>query len=567
MTVEWTATGETEPRIIDASDWPGSETLRKQVLAAFHVKTQSGAWGSDQTVTPNVEKARMLLGALEAAGVTCFSQVRHTVIEDVLQTLGTARDWRETTAAGFERSLRSWMGLIPVLPSTTRSSLRWSKQLHATLDSGSRDFLTREQFDELQAAAQQVVESAVERIERYYEMALAGADLGSWRDCNPRSPERLQAALHGLLTGGEAMHPSRWRDYASMRVKAVGGCSHLNWLAPSPTEALAMVTLVMCAEGWNMSDIGSLRIASRAAGAGDEADYLTMSTSKPRRGPSRAHYTALFESGTEASSAHWVSLITRATHPIREHVRLQGVVDDHLILYSGAVGNPGAEADRRRVLGSVSWGVPDANTTRKRASWVPDSVGRLDFQMLHRTFETVINVGSVNNTLNTFFNDYMRNNPEVMKEARRIHAQGAQMGFDASAERFHLGITPIADASPKVLSGKSDTATVACEDITHNPITGAPCTESFMACLACPNAVVTPRHVPRLAYLWQALEDRRSAFTARVWESYRPHYLRLDDFLRTEVRLDEEGIKRTARTASQDDKSEVRRLLKGEYDA
>ncbi|MFV0633366.1 hypothetical protein [Demequina sp.] len=569
MTVEWIATGETKPRIIDVSGWPGSETLRKQALAAFHLKTRSGVWGSPDTVKGDLGKARVLLGALDASGVTDFRQVKDTVLDGVLEALAAERGWKESTGALYERSFKSWMELVPELPGSARGFLRWSKQLHAVIDSGSRDFLTREEFYELQVAAQQVVESAVERIERNYEMALAGADLGSWGDYGAGSLERLQASMYEVLTGGEGMNRGRWSYYRRSGELANSPGRPLNWIAPTANEALAMITLVMCSEGWNLSDITTLRVTSRAAGAGDEADYLTMSTSKPRRGPSRAHYTALFESGTEASSASWVSLITRATHPIRESARLQGVTSDHLIIYAAKLGKPGDEAERRRVVGEVSWGAPAAYAARKRANetWVPASVSGLNFQVLHRTVETVINVGPINNTLSTFVNDYMRNNPEAMKAAQRVHAQGAQMGFDASAERFHLGITPIADASPEVLSGKSDTATVACQDITHNPITGAPCTESFMACLACPNAVVTRRHLPRLAYLWQALEDRRSAFTARVWESYRPHFLRLDGFLRTEVRFDDDDIKRTARTASRDDKSEVRRLLKGEYDA
>jgi len=564
LTLEWTAESETKPRVIDVSDWPGSPLLRQQMLTAFHEKTKDD-WRSPETVDSHIARARPLLGGLEAAGVADFSQVSRHVLDGALGGLARDRNWSATHAAGVERSVRAWVADVPELPDTTRTYLRWSKQLHAKVDSGAREYLTKEQFVELREAAQQVVAKAVERVEAAYEDSLGGAELGSWRDHEDGSDERFRAALYGILTGGEDMSTNRWAPYATMRT--TGGSTLVNWFAPTPSEALAMVTLVICNEGWNLGVVDRLRVASSAAGAGEDDDYLTMGITKARRGPNRAHSTALFESGDDASSASWVSMIQRATHPVREWLRHRGVDEDHLILFGSHPGREGSQAQIRRVHGEVSWGAPTTHYSRQRAAWVPDKIGILNFQVLHRTYQTVINPVRVHNTQATHFQDYLGRNPEQKARAMRIAAQGAQMGFDASGERFTLTLTPLVAATPEVLDGTNDTATAACKDITHNPITGQPCTESFMACLACPNAVVTLQHVPRLAYLWQALEDRRSAFTAGVWEPYRPHYLRLYAFLRNKVRLDDDGIKAKARLASKTDKAHVRRLLKGEYDA
>ena len=52
-----------------------------------------------------------------------------------------------------------------------------------------------------------------------------------------------------------------------------------------------------------------------------------------------------------------------------------------------------------------------------------------------------------------------------------------------------------------LLEGRLDTATAACLDIMHSPHdidAGGPCTASFLTCITCPNAVVTPDHVPRI---------------------------------------------------------------------
>jgi hypothetical protein len=59
--------------------------------------------------------------------------------------------------------------------------------------------------------------------------------------------------------------------------------------------------------------------------------------------------------------------------------------------------------------------------------------------------------------------------------------------------------------------GTLDTATGTCLDFTNSPFgtPGQPCTASFLDCLACPNAVATRRHLPRLAWLHRALDELR----------------------------------------------------------
>ncbi|WP_030775880.1 hypothetical protein [Streptomyces sp. NRRL F-2664] len=77
-----------------------------------------------------------------------------------------------------------------------------------------------------------------------------------------------------------------------------------------------------------------------------------------------------------------------------------------------------------------------------------------------------------------------------------------------------------------------ETVTAGCGDYTHSPFSeaGSPCRASFLLCTACPNAVVTPKHLSRLAYLHQVLNGLRSVLPEDVWEhDWREHFARLTD--------------------------------------
>ncbi|MER5217891.1 hypothetical protein ABT063_47190 [Streptomyces sp. NPDC002838] len=82
--------------------------------------------------------------------------------------------------------------------------------------------------------------------------------------------------------------------------------------------------------------------------------------------------------------------------------------------------------------------------------------------------------------------------------------------------------------------GRLDTATAACTDFEHSPFSASgPCAVSFLMCFACPNAVATDRHLPRIVYLHQALESLRSTVSAAVWAAdWAAHYARVEDFVR-----------------------------------
>lgn len=59
-----------------------------------------------------------------------------------------------------------------------------------------------------------------------------------------------------------------------------------------------------------------------------------------------------------------------------------------------------------------------------------------------------------------------------------------------------------------------------CSDYARSPFggQGVPCRASFLLCTAYPNAVITPRHPPRPAYLLHVLKELRSVLSPEVWD-------------------------------------------------
>lgn len=85
-------------------------------------------------------------------------------------------------------------------------------------------------------------------------------------------------------------------------------------------------------------------------------------------------------------------------------------------------------------------------------------------------------------------------------------------------------------------------------------------------CLACPNAVATPSHLPRLVFLHDTLTGIASAVSEDVWDSdYRLAFEQLDHLLRSEF-SDEERIDARSRVTHQE-REDIELLLDRQLDA
>jgi hypothetical protein len=102
---------------------------------------------------------------------------------------------------------------------------------------------------------------------------------------------------------------------------------------------------------------------------------------------------------------------------------------------------------------------------------------------------------------------------------------------DPGALAAQAGI-PLA-AAERVAAGQLDTAAGACLDFEHSPFTpSGPCAVSLLMCFACPNALATDRHLPRILYLHETLTGLRSAADPGVWAiDWAAHHARTTDLL------------------------------------
>jgi hypothetical protein len=106
-------------------------------------------------------------------------------------------------------------------------------------------------------------------------------------------------------------------------------------------------------------------------------------------------------------------------------------------------------------------------------------------------------------------------------------------GHDAEQVAKQTGLA--IGTAAQVVAGRLDTAVAACSDFEHSPFTASgPCVVSFLLCFACPNALATGRHLPRILYLHQALESLRCAVNATSWAAdWAEHHIRVTDLVDT----------------------------------
>ncbi|MEB0200381.1 hypothetical protein QN345_13170 [Cryobacterium sp. 10I1] len=379
--------------------------------------------------------------------------------------------------------------------------------------------------------------------------------------------------------------------------------SWLDGTAPMPSEkrsdlmltaaeSVAAATLMTCKEGFNLSTLTRLKVADKTASQGDvDFDIFTADLDKPRRGPSRRHFPGVWPDDGPGTMGRVYRLVEDATEPTRVYLASLGQPSDLLLLY-GSVRDKGRWYDGSQsstaIVPGVFAGVPHAaakstdrpddpseptarNGTRRQpnprrwADWLPDAV-QVNFRMLHRTYQTIINPAPTHNTRSTHVSSYLLLDEAGRAKARRTAAAGLQHALDRAEERLILRLSEESEVDEAIRSGSKDTATVACDDILHHPETGEPCRDSFLMCLMCRNAVATPRHLPRLCLLLQAFEDLRSTLTIRAWERWDDDYLRLHVFLFSRAQLTEEGRIAALAAATETDKHYVRLLLGGIYD-
>ena len=380
---------------------------------------------------------------------------------------------------------------------------------------------TPEQFERIRQAAAASFRSAWQRVSdnrRHLEAWRSGQFTEGTRDW------LLGHALDHLARTGDV--PVCIRESDGTRqirgpVMAVlgGSRSEFTWqrLYLSVTEVVSLAALMVIAYGWNSTPVAELAVPEVLPGtaSGEPVTYRVELEKRRRRQPHRYETRNLADWGPNAPGR----LITRAieaTGPARDLLTAHGTPATRLLAWH--VATPLLVADRTAL---IRLGFADSEIrTWRIATGEPE----LNLRRLRRTVTVLHRREPAQHSQDVHDSVYVLRDPAAREQAAPVIADGIA---DALA---HAQAVVEARISHNDRPSQDDTATANCEDYTHSPFSphGAPCRASFLLCLACPNAVITPRHLPRLAYLHQALDALRAVLPAGTWDhDWREHHARL----------------------------------------
>jgi hypothetical protein len=581
----------------DLSGLAGPEVLRERLADAFAARAgYGGRWNSAATCKTVFYLLRPFCEYLATIDppLAGFADLRAGHWNDFQLFLRTARAQGPDSVGGTLTVIRTLLGHLDEVPADTRRHIdRWWR----TPRQPPRELraLSAAEFDRVRAAARGHAVAARRRIKAGWELlerwrqdpsglSVEDQRVGPILDHLARTGDIPRTAVAYVMSpGGRPLHIQHGS------VSAAGGVRHLTaMLLPTKADTVALAVLLVCEAGFNRSVIDTLPVGHRRPdGAVDDVEVRTVATDKPRRA-ARRHSTHNFIDGTDprALSAYRLALdVTAGAHRVLD--ALGQPTDRLLVHWSGhrnqhglriQVGLPLAEAE-------IGWAAacglrtdPDENgTTALLRATLPE---------LRRTFQ-VLGRRPAQNTLRTHVRSYLARSGAARDEARDTVALGLTDALDATraltfarvltvedvdtagtdpemvAERFGISVAVL----DRVLSRRADTVLAGCTDFHHGPHApaGGPCPASFLLCLACPNALATPEHLPVQVTVHDALAEVASAVDEATWAArYAGHYTRLGDLLDRHTTTTERDDARRRITPA--DLERVRRLLARDLD-
>lgn len=536
--------------LCDLTAWSGSEALRCEAVEALTKMTDvdDGCWRAQATIDDGLMYVRLLLRWCEGQGIESFSQFTEAEFnvlneqQEDERTRNSYLTWAQYT--------RRFLQYVPELPAGLR--MRARGRIGSPDDDGTRTYYSAQQVRDLDRAATRVLAKARSRVT---------ANLATvQRVLNTGEATPAEELLLSIWSGefNSKRDGDRKRRLLAAPQPATGPVTVDHYFMLTQQEVVAAAALLVCRTGWNRSVVTNLTTGSWSASTGADEDIATVSLDKARRRSRRHSTNVLVDNGPSSQGSAW-RMVVEATEPTRLYLAERGISTDALLLRSA-----GGRHARDTLYKRVRVGLPTHHLGR--LDWLPADMV-LDFPVLRRTHQTIIDRSPTQNTFAVHVRSYLLKNPDVQDEMYAIAAEGQRGMVDRAEESLAVRLSAEYEVPDDILAGHKDTATMACKDINHHPITGLPCTENFLTCLMCDNAVATPRHLPRLVLLHSALEDLRGAVTESVWSERTDDYLRLTAFLFNSAQLNDDTYQRHLQAATKSDRQNVRDLLGGNLDA
>lgn len=341
-----------------------------------------------------------------------------------------------------------------------------------------------------------------------------------------------------------------------------------NTLFPTKLEIFSAMVLLVCDRGYNLSTLTSLHAPESAGEGPDGGPVLITHLDKPRRRSLR-HFTHTHV----GPGARTLELVVSLTEPARSALEVRGHPTDQLLVAATNRGTSLHPTGTFITENFTNGGTARDWSTRHDLQGDDGSPLLVSLARLRLT-EQVVNRKASQNT-DAVSEDIYRS-PEALTAAmvRDVILDGQHDAIDHANQTVRMRF--IADPAELATSEETrqalaerrlDTATGACLDHLHSPVApaGSACTASFLTCLACPNAVATPAHLPRLVTLEKALDNLATGAPARFTRLYKEHRDRLDDVLRQAGSPAQRH--QASASATDADRDMIERLLNRELDA
>ncbi len=520
---------------------PGPEGFTRELVVAFaRCASASGTWGSAATCENYAQRLRQFLvfAASCQPPVTDVSRISPAV-------------WNTwTLPRPRRRQLRVVLLEVAALPAETRGRMQ-AQRTRSAAGTSQTSYSLRE-FTGIRAAAGRTVRAGVHRIEASTHL------LECWRagDTPRDSPDWWWGWLldHvsriGELPRGTV--PATGARYFSKPVRRLlgpgGGPGALARLYPTYEEMGAAAVLLICHEGWNLSVLQTMQLPDQLPNADAASPAIQrVGTDKPRRGPRLRHGSNNLVDVGEGSPGRALRQVMALTAQARATLALLGSPSTSLLLGRRAKALEGGSvfADGTAAEGAIKAWSDGAGLTGG------DGPLRTGARRLRRTVQ-VLHGSPRNNTVRTHEDVYMLRDEQVREESAEVVAAGLAEAVGHARDRVRMRMVSQAtgstagdaeqvahqaglphDTAAQVAQGALDTAVAACTDFEHSPFTpSGPCAVSFLLCFACPNAVATGRHLPRIVYLHQVLEGLRSAVDTATWTAdWAEHHGRIADLV------------------------------------
>lgn len=347
---------------------------------------------------------------------------------------------------------------------------------------------------------------------------------------------------------------SRQRRVSRPHERVLGGNGKDNtWkrLFFDSAEATAVIVLLTLREGFNKTTVLQLEAPENTNPGGAFVIHRIRPT-KMRRGRGRAESPRTYPDREPASTGRLLTHVLEVTQPARDLAHVQGRPAAGLVTFM---------TTRRQTDTQASDLIKDELTDTLMTPYWREVGYQINFRKLRKAVDNRVLRRPNMNTRDTHDRVYLLKDPQTAVDAEARIANGVGKAL-THAEKV------VAQILEKDTGDGQDTATLSCLDMLNSPFgeAGKYCGATFLLCLACPNAVVMPRHLGRLHYLHQCLIQLRGTLPARQWQNdYQPHFARLH-VLRTEHYTEAQWTDALDRL-TEEERRNIDYLLRGDLDS